>query len=437
MTDLLRTLCLALSLLLAVTPTWPQARDRAGDAPGDYIVAIVNQELVTSVELARRIEALRSSAARSGTRAPAADLLRQQALDSLIDERVIVTHARELGWRVDPVEIDRALQSVAAQNKLSVDQLGERLRAEGMTMARFRDTLRDQIMVERTREREVTARIVVSDDEIDRELAARRTQAQANPELNIAQILVSVPEGADAAVVAQRRERALQALARVRAGEPFDAVAREVSEDSNRERGGEIGTRPIDRLPDTFVAEVRDLPVGGVAPELLRSGAGFHVLKLLDRRASDSGGLVETRARHILLRTSDEARPEQAAARLLQLRRQIESGTRSFEEVAREISEDGSAAQGGDLGWFGPGVMVPEFEEQMARLPVGAISDPVVSRFGVHLIQVLERRPLVLTDAQQREQVRNVLRERKFGQAYADWVRELRAQAYVERREPR
>ncbi|MDH4050357.1 MAG: peptidylprolyl isomerase, partial [Rubrivivax sp.] len=237
--------------------------------------------------------------------------------------------------------------------------------------------------------------------------------------------------------LADRRARAEQALARVRAGEAFEVVAREMSEGPNRERGGAIGLRPVDRLPDLFVSATRGLAVGDVTPEPLRSPAGWHVLKLLDRKLPNDSGLVETHARHILLRTSDEARPEQAAQRLLQLRRQIESGARKFEDVAREVSEDGSAAQGGDLGWFGPGVMVPEFEEPLARLPVGAISDPVLSRFGVHLVQVLDRRPLVLTDAQKREQVRNVLRERKFKQAYADWVRELRSQAYIERRDTR
>jgi peptidyl-prolyl cis-trans isomerase SurA len=436
MSEFLRPLCLSLALLLAAAGAQAQGRDTPSDAPGDHIVAVVNQELVTSVELARRMEALRASSARSGAR-PSQDQLRKQALDSLIDERVIVTHARDLGWRIDPVEIDRAVQSVAAQNQLTVEQLGERLRADGMDMPRFRESLRDQIMVERTREREVINRIVVSDEEIDRELADRHAKAQANAELNIAQILVTVPEGADAKVVAERRERALQALARVRGGEDFGAVARAVSEDSNRERGGEIGLRPAERLPDAFVAAVRGLAVGAVAPELLRSGAGFHVLKLLDRRAADDGGLVETHARHILLRTSDESTPEQAAERLMRLRRQIESGTRRFEDVAREVSEDSSASNGGDLGWFGPGVMVPEFEEPLARLPLNAISDPIVSRFGVHLVQVLERRPLVLTPAQKREQVRNVLRERKFQRAYEDWVNELRAQAYIELREAR
>lgn len=413
------------------------AAPRVVATPGDHIVAVVNQELVTAVELDRRQAQIRQQALRSGQPVPPAAQLRQQALDSLVEERVIVTHARDQGWRIEEVEIDRAVQSVAQQNQLTLDQLRQRLAVEGLDLARFRANLRDQIAMERTREREVIARIVVGDEDIDKALEAERDAARANAEINIAQILVRVPEGADEATVAERRARAEQALARVRGGEPFADVARAVSEDSSRERGGELGLRPAERLPDLFVDAVRGIEPGQVAPALVRSGAGFHLLRLVERRvAVDTETVAETRARHILLRTSDQATPEQAARRLAQLKRQIESGERRFEDVAREVSEDGSAAAGGDLGWFGPGVMVPEFEEPAARLGPNQISDPVASRFGVHLIQVLERRRTAIEPAQRRNQVRNVLRERKFAQAFEEWVDELRARAYIEIREP-
>jgi peptidyl-prolyl cis-trans isomerase SurA len=440
----LRTCATALVLLAA---TWlggalPAAAQRVAEprvvaTPGDHIVAVVNRELVTAVELDRRQALIRQSALRAGQPVPPADALEQQALDSLIEERVIVTHARDQGWRIDEAEIDRAVQSVAAQNQMTLEQLRERLQIEGLDLVRFRAQLRDQIALERTREREVIARIVVSEEDIDRAIAAEREAGRAGAEVNIAQILVTVPEGADAAVLAERRRRAEQALARVRGGEDFAAVARELSDDASRERGGALGLRPPERLPDLFVDGVRELEPGQVAPTLVRSGAGFHVLKLVERQsAGDAETVTETRARHILLRTSDQATPEQAARRLREIKREIESGARRFEDVAKEVSEDGSAAAGGDLGWFGPGVMVPEFEEPAARLALGEISAPVTSRFGVHLIQVLERRRTALPPAQKREQVRNVLRERKFQQAYQDWVDELRARAYIEIREP-
>jgi peptidyl-prolyl cis-trans isomerase SurA len=361
--------------------------------------------------------------------------LRQQVLDALIDERVQVTNARDSGYKVDEAELDRAVGSVALQNQMTLPQLREKLRAEGLDYAKFRSGIRDQIMVERVREREVVGRIKISDAEIDALLESRRAAAGMTPQLNIAQILVTVPDGASDAVVAERRARAEAARARVRAGQSFEDVAREVSEDGNRMEGGVIGLLPVERLPDVFVAAVRTLKPGEVAPALLRTGAGFHLLKLVDRQGRNFS-VRQTHARHILLRVSPQLTQEAAASRLTALKRAIASGAKSFEQAARENSEDASAAQGGDLGWVSPGAFVPEFEEVLDGLPLMGLSDPVVSRFGVHLIQVLERRDAVLDAKQQREQARNVLREQKFEEAFVEWIRDLRGRAYIEMREP-
>jgi peptidyl-prolyl cis-trans isomerase SurA len=422
----------ALAALLAVGAALAQAR-----APlnGDYIAAVVNQELVTAGEIERRIERARQEAGRAGMRLPPEDELRRQIFDSLIDERAIISMARDSGMKVEEAEIDRAVQSIAAQNRLSPEALRQRLAQEGIDYARFRADIRDQIMIERLREREVYRRINISDEEIEEFLQNQRRASAADAELNIAQILVTVPEGADPAAVAARRERIEQALARVRAGEDFAQVAREVSEDGNRERGGEIGLRSARRLPDLFVQGVKDLQPGQVSAQPLRSGAGYHLLKLIERRASEPT-VTQTRARHVLLRTSPQLSVDVASRRLAEYRAQIESGQQRFEDVARRYSEDGSAESGGELGWAGPGMYVPEFEQAMNALPIGGLSQPVVSRFGVHLIQVLERREAAIDPRQLREQVRNVLRERKFQQAYLDWTKELRSRAYVELREP-
>jgi peptidyl-prolyl cis-trans isomerase SurA len=213
-------------------------------------------------------------------------------------------------------------------------------------------------------------------------------------------------------------------------------VARELSEDSNRTRGGEIGLRPAARLPDLFVEQVRGLRPGDVSPTVLRSGAGLHVLKLIERRDSSGVRVTQTRARHILLRPSPQLSADLARQRLLDMRTQIERGSNSFEALARQFSEDGSAAQGGDLGWVNPGAFVPEFEEAMGRLAVGGLSQPVTSRFGIHLIEVVDRRETTLDAKQLREQARNALREQKFEEAYLEWTKELRSRAYVEMREP-
>jgi peptidyl-prolyl cis-trans isomerase SurA len=429
------TLCAALVGALLGAGTADAAESRPPLRPGDYIAVIINQELVTAGEVERRVERALADAGRNARLPPEAEL-RKQALDALIDERVMISSARDSGMRVDEPEVDRAVQSIAAQNQITMDVLRERLRVEGTDYGRFRSNVRDQIMIERLREREVYGRIKISDEDIDRYLDQQRDVANADPETQIAQILVSAPEDASPAVLAARRAVAQSALDRVNKGEDFATVAREMSEDANKKNGGDLGLRPASRLPDIFVTTTRPLKPGQVAPELLRTGAGFHVLKLVDRKETVAGRITQTRARHVLLRTSPQLNAEVAARRLAEYRKQIESGSRSFEDIAKQYSEDGSAATGGDLGWASPGVMVPEFESAMNALPINGLSAPVVSRFGVHLIQVLERRDTALEPKQLREQARNALREQRFEQAYLDWTKELRARAYLEYREP-
>lgn len=430
-----RAAALALAAALCVGAAGAQSR-AGGPRTGDYILAVVNQELVTATELDMRLARIREEAARSRQPLPPADELRRQVLDALIDERVLVTHARDSGERIDDAELDRAVANVAAQNQISLAELRLRLARQGLDFLRFRRNVRDQLLVERVREREVASRIRVTDAEIDAFIAKRRGEAGSAATYNIAQILVTVPDGASDAVVAERRARAEAALNRVRGGEAFEVVAREVSEDPNRAQGGAIGPRPADRLPDVFMEVVRPLKSGETASTLLRTGAGFHVLRLVEKRDAEAFTIQQTLASHILLRVSPQLSTEAATSRLREFKRQIEAGTKTFEQLARENSEDGSAAQGGDLGWASAGVFVPEFEETMNRLPIGGLSDPVVSRFGVHLIRVRERRQAVLEPKQQREQARNALREQKFDEAYGEWQRDLRARAYVEMREP-
>ena len=428
-----------LAALLALAGSAPAALAQATSKnelrPGDYIVAIVNSELVTAGEVQQRLTRVKQDAARNRQQLPPDDELRKQITDMLIDERVQVTYAREAGVKVDGAEVDRAIANIAQQNQMTMPQFRQRLRAEGMDYGRFRDSVRDQIAVERIREREVGGRIQITDLDIDNLLDKQRAAAGVSTQYNIAQILVAVPEGASEAEVEARRKRAETALARVQAGEPFADVAREMSDDGNKAAGGVIGLRPADRLPDVFVAVVRQLDPGAVAPTLLRTGAGFHVLKLVDRVDAGTFSVTQTHARHILLRPSPQVTQAAALQRLAELRRQIEAGTITFEQAAKDNSEDGSAAEGGDLGWTSPGAFVPEFEAAMNKLPIGGISEPFLSRFGAHIVQVMDRRSATLDPKQQREQARNVLREQRFEEAYKDWSSELRARAYVEMRE--
>ncbi|MBN8487170.1 MAG: peptidylprolyl isomerase [Burkholderiales bacterium] len=426
--------CLILALSLGSAAHGQSTRTPARSA--DFIVAVVNNELVTQNEVDQRMQRLREERQRARIAVPADAELRRLAVRELIDERVMVTWARESGLKADDAEVDRAVANIATANKMTVDQLRARLREEGMDYQRLRASLRDQMLADRVREREVPSRIRITDGEVEDYIEAKRSQSGGSQTLNIAQILVSVPEGAAADLVEQRKARADEALRRVRAGEAFAAVAREMSDDSaGRERGGELGSRPVDRLPDLFVEAVRPLAVGATVPAPVRSGAGFHVLKLIER--TDVAATVsQTRASHILLRPGNNLSVDAAARRLGELREQISSGKRRFEDLARSVSEDGSAAQGGDLGWAGPGNFVPEFEEVMNRLPIGSVSEPFQSRFGVHLLLVTDRRQVPMDMRQLREQARTALREQKYEPAYAEWIEELRARAYIEMREP-
>ena len=403
--------------------------------PGDYIAAVVNQESVTAYEVSQRLARAREEAKRNNQQVPPDADLHRQVLESLIEDRALLSHARDSGVRVDEADLDRAVASIAAQNQITLAQLRAQLAREGTDLARFRANIRDQMLIERVREREVAQRIRLTDAEIDEFIEKQRGAAAAEVQYNIAQVLVTVPEKASDSVVAERQARAANALARIRGGAAFAAVAKEISEDANKDNGGEIGLKPADRLPDVFLEVVRPLANGDVAAALLRSGAGFHVLKLIERSDGSAFRVTQTRARHILLRPSPQLSAQAAQARLADFKRQIESGARRFEDLAREHSVDGSAPAGGDLGWAGPGQFVPEFEETMNALAAGGLSAPVVSRFGVHLIQVVERRTVALDTKQLREQARTALRERKFETAYAEWVREVRDRAYVEFRE--
>ena len=410
-------------------------RIKAAARSADFLVAVVNSESVTNNEVQVRLAKVQQESIEKGGKQPTPGELRKQALDALVEERVLVTYARDNGVKVDDGEVDRAIANIASSNKMNAEQLRERLRQQGVDYATFRNGIRDQITIERIREREVIAHIRVTDSEIADYIAKMRGGHTATPQLDIAQILITVPDKASPAVEAERKARAEQALARVHNGEPFEQVAREMSEDSNKAKGGEMGSRAADKYPELFANAVANVKVGGTT-DLVRSGAGFHVLKVISRGEESGLTVTQTRVRHIVLRPSQALSIDAAERRIIEFRQQIASGAKTFEELARQYSEDGSAQAGGDLGWASPGSFVPEFEEAMDKLPIAGLSGPVRSRFGVHLIQVLDRRDTTVDPKQLREQANNALKEQKFDPAYAEWVADLRAKAFIEYREP-
>lgn len=408
----------------------------SGQRVAEYIVALVNSEPVTNTEVLSRVQRALRQGGPEVERVPRPELNRM-ALERIIVEKAQLQQAKEIGVKVDDLAVDQAEEGVARQNQMTVTELGRRLAQEGISRDAYRRELRTQITLMRLREREVEPRVKVSDLEIDQYLRDQSGASKAVPYVNIAHVLVAVPEGASDAKVAELQQKAQGIAQRARAGEDFAVLVRDLSDAPDRLNGGALGQRSADRYPPLFMEATQGTPVGGIAGPV-RSGAGFHVLKLLAKsQPSDSGATVtQTKVRHILLRVDDKRDTNQAAKELAEFKKRIDAGTATFAGLARDNSQDGSAKDGGELGWSRPGMFVPEFEEAMDRLQPGQVSDPVVSRFGVHLIQVEQRREAKLSQAEQRDAARAALREKRMEEAYNTWVQEVRGRAYVEYREP-
>jgi peptidyl-prolyl cis-trans isomerase SurA len=414
----------------------PRALDNS-QRSADFIVAVVNSEPITNNEVRSRMLQIEQQLSGRGAPIPPRAELASNVLERLISERAQVQLARDSGIRVDDSAVDLAIQNVARQNQLSVQQLRQRLREDGIDFNSFRNNLRDELLLTRVREREVEPRVKITDAELDQFVREQRDggDASGNVELHLAQILIAVPEGATPSQIAPLQAKAQRALERARAGEDFAVLARELSDSPDKSNGGQLGLRSADRYPDLFVDATQNLRTGGLAGPV-RSGAGFHVLKVIEKRQVGWANLTltQTRARHILLRLNAQLSETAAVERLTQLRQRLAAGA-DFAAAARDNSQDGSAREGGDLGWANPGQFVPEFEEAMNALAPGQISQPLVSRFGVHLIQVQERRNRQLNEREQREAARGALREKKLDEAYLVWAQEVRSRAYVELRE--
>lgn len=403
----------------------------------DFVVALVNSEPITNSELQAELQRVQQQLALQRRPLPDKNELARQVLERLIGDQIQLQLAKQSGIRIDEAAVDLAEQNVARQNQLSVADMRRQLVAEGVSMPQFRTQLRNQLTLTRLRERELEPRGRVTELEIDQYL--REAQSNSGPttqQINLAQILVVVPDDASDAQVATLRARAEALLARIRAGEDFNNLARTASDAPDRSNGGQLGMRTSDRYPSLFVDATQALALGEVSA-LVRSGAGFHLLKVMERQDANlpPATVMQTRSRHILLRPGPQLSEAAARDRLLDYRGQIQAGQADFAALARQHSQDSSAAQGGDLGWANPGMFVPEFEQVMNRLAPGQVGEPLVSRFGVHLIEVLERRRVETSQREQREAVRGLLRDKKLEEAYLLWAQDQRSRAYVELRE--
>jgi len=402
----------------------------------EFIVALVNSEPITNTEVMVRVNRLVRENPEA-ERMPRGELVRL-VLERLINERAQLQMAKENGIKVDDLTVDQAEENVARQNQINVAELRRRVAAEGLSQTEFRNDLRTQLLLTRLREREVESRVKISDVEVEQFIQDQRNggNAAAPQQINLAQVFVEVPENATDAQVAAAQLKAQGIAQRARSGEDFAKLAREQSDAPDRAAGGALGLRSADRYPPLFVDATQSTALNGIAGPV-RSPAGFHVLKVLAKGEAGAadGVTTQTQARHILLRVDNQRTTAQAVAQLAEYKKRIEAGTADFAGLARDNSQDASAKAGGDLGWTRPGQFVPEFEEVLNRMTPGQISDPVVSRFGVHLIQLVGRREAKLTQVEQREAARAVLREKRIAENLETWMQELRARAYVEYRD--
>lgn len=400
----------------------------------DRVIAVVNDEAVTQYELRDRIALVERQLRQRGTPLPPRDVLEKQLLERLIVDRVQMQFAKEVGLRIPDAELDAALRRIAENNRLSLADFRTALERDGIEWVRFREEIRDEMTVARLREREVESRIVVSDGEIDNYLAHPEQAGGQSAVVALGHIIIRVPEQADPARLAQLRARAEEVLGRIRSGQDFGQLAASFSEAPDAMSGGLLEPRPADRLPTLYADAAAALQPGEVSG-ILRSPAGFHIVKLFDRKGGNGlGGTIrQTHARHILIKVNELVSSEEARHKLEGLKERLDNGA-DFAELARLYSNDLSAAKGGDLGWMYQGDTVPDFERAMDALAIGEIGKPVRSPFGWHLIQVLERKNAEAGDERKRLLARQALRERKSDEAYEDWLRQLRDRAYVEYR---
>jgi peptidyl-prolyl cis-trans isomerase SurA len=443
---------LAAGQALAQTPATPApaaAKPGSGFLPPaaasanvvDSIAVVVNDDVITKNELAARIRMIEGRMKASNAPLPDAADLHRQVLEAMIVERAQQQLAKEMGVKVDDQTLDRAIARIAEQQKMSLQEMRNQMEKEGMAYATFREEIRNEIMMTRLREHEVDNKIQISDAEVDTYLAAEKAAAADQVEVNIAQILVRIPENASSEQIAARKARADEVARQLRTGADFAKTAATYSDAPDALKGGEIGWRDPNRLPPLFAEQLVKMSPGQVTP-VIRSNTGFHLIKLVDKRkpqatAETAAAQQQTHARHILLKVTPTMTAADARRKLTELKERLDNKAAKFEELARLFSTDAAAAKGGDLGWLYPGDAVPEFETAMNALKPGEVSGVVETPFGLHLIEVLARKSDDASKERERNAARQVIRERKVQEASEDWARQVRDRAYVEFREDR
>jgi peptidyl-prolyl cis-trans isomerase SurA len=394
----------------------------------DRIVAIVNKSVITEQELQSRVAEAVTSLQTQHVTPPSQDILRRQVLDQMITESAQIQFANDNQIVVTDSDVDQAIAHIAQQNKLDLAGLQAELKKQGVDFSTFRTDIKRQVLLARLKDSEVASRVTVTDSEVDQ--AMKNALYANNTEYHLANILIDVPERADAATIEAKAKLAHKALAEVAAGKSFASVAATYSNSSNAMKGGDLGWRPAASLPPEFITMLDALQPGQFT-DVIRTQEGFFIFQLMDKRNQQAQQMAEQyHVEHILVRTNEAMSEADAKTKIEQIRDRIMNGA-AFSDMAKLYSEDGSNSRGGDLGWVSQGDTVPEFENAMMSLPLNTVSQPVRSPFGWHLILVLEKRSQDVSTDRARQQVKQQIRARKIEEAYADWVHQLRDAAYV------
>jgi peptidyl-prolyl cis-trans isomerase SurA len=400
----------------------------------DKIVAIVDDGVVLKSELDQRVSSVSLQIAQSGTNAPPMDILTQQVLDRLILERLQLTMGYNAGVRISDEELNQAIARVATNNQLSTDQYIEQIKLQGSTINVVREEIRNELTIMRVQQGQVMRRIRVSEQELDNYLNSEEGRSVTSPDVNIGQILLSVPSGSSRIEIDEILERATLLFNQTKAGKDFRELAIANSADQSALQGGDLGWRNMAQLPDVFIQAVGQLDIGDVSKPI-RSGAGYHLLKVYDRRGGEKKLIEQHFARHILIKPNQIRDEKTTIEQLKTLTDRIIEGE-DFAALAKEFSEDpGSGLSGGELGWSTPGMFVPEFEEIMNTIAVGDISSPFSSQFGWHILQVTERREQDFSQDILRNRAQNMLRQRKYDEELQVWLQEIKDEAFIEIKE--
>ena len=400
----------------------------------DKVVAIVDEDVVLESEVQRRLATIYAQIQQSGTQPPPQEIIVQQVLERLISERLQLNMGYSAGIRITDAELNDAMARIANSNQLTMEQYAEQIHATGSTLSNVREEIRNEMILMRVQQGQVMRRIRISNQELDNFLNSEEGRFMTSPDVNVGHILLPVPSGKNTDEVNAILQRAQGILDQANSGTDFRQLAITNSADQTALQGGDLGWRKMAQLPGVFIEAVEKLEIDQVS-EPIRSDAGYHLIKLYERKGGGEQLIEQHFARHILIKPNQIRDEATVVSQLTELRERIKAGE-DFALLTKEFSEDpGSALNGGELGWSTPGMFVPEFEQTMGSIELNEVSAPFLSQFGWHILQVTERRNQDFSENITRNRAQNLLRQRKYEEELQVWLQEIRDEAFVEIKE--